>query len=47
MNTGTGGYKLTEYDSSGRWLRDLYMDTMDKDTATKVLQIKWFQSYKQ
>lgn len=39
MNTGTGGYKLTEYDSSGRWLRDLYMDTMDKDTATKVLQI--------
>ena len=39
MNTGTGGYKLTEYDSSGRWLRDLYMDTLDKDTATKVLQI--------
>lgn len=39
MNTGTGGYKLTEYDSSGRWLRDLYMDTPDKDTATKVLQI--------
>ncbi|VHF98761.1 Uncharacterised protein [Streptococcus pyogenes] len=33
MNTGTGGYKLTEYDSSGRWLRDLYMDTMDKDTG--------------
>lgn len=39
MNTGTGGYKLTEYDSSGRWLRDLYMDTPDKDTATKILQI--------
>ena len=39
MNTGTGGYKLTEYDSSGRWLRDLYMDTPDKDTVTKVLQI--------
>lgn len=39
MNTSTGGYKLTEYDSSGRWLRDLYMDTPDKETATKVLQV--------
>ncbi|MDY7111623.1 phage minor structural protein, N-terminal region [Eubacterium callanderi] len=39
MHIGTGGYKLTEYDSSGRWLRDLYMDTPDKNTATKVLQI--------
>lgn len=39
MHIGTGGYKLTEYDSSGRWLRDLYMNTPDKNTATKVLQI--------
>lgn len=39
MHAGTGGYKLTEYDEQGRWIRDLYMDTMDKDTATKVLQV--------
>ena len=39
MNTGEGGYKLTEYDSEGRWLRDLYMNTPDKNTATKVLQV--------
>ena len=39
MNISDGGYKLTEYDSSGRWLRDLYMDTPDKKTATKVLQV--------
>ena len=39
MNIAEGGYKITEYDSSGRWLRDLYMDTPDKETATKVLQI--------
>lgn len=39
MNITEGGYKLTEYDSSGRWLRDLYMDTPDKNTATKVLQV--------
>lgn len=39
MNTNQGGYKLTEYDEQGRWLRDLYMDTMDKNTATKVLQV--------
>lgn len=39
MQKGEGGYKLTEYDSSGRWLRDLYMDTQDKNTATKVLQV--------
>lgn len=39
MNISTGGYKITEYDASGRWLRDLYMDTPDKETATKVLQI--------
>ena len=39
MNISEGGYKLTEYDSSGRWLRDLYMDTPYKNTATKVLQV--------
>ncbi len=39
MHDGKGGYKLTEYDEEGRWIRDLYMDTMDKDTATKVLQV--------
>lgn len=39
MQNGHGGYKLTEYDEEGRWVRDLYMDTMDKDTATKVLQV--------
>lgn len=38
--TGTnGGYKLSEYDSEGRWLRDLYMDTPDKNTAKKILQV--------
>lgn len=39
MQRNQGGYKLTEYDEEGRWLRDLYMDTMNKDTATKVLQV--------
>ena len=40
MMTGAkGGYKLTEYDEDGRWLRDLYMDTPDKNTAKRVMQI--------
>ena len=40
MMTGAkGGYKLTEYDGDGRWLRDLYMDTPDKTTARRILQI--------
>ena len=40
MITGAkGGYKLTEYDEDGRWLRDLYMDTADKATAKRILQI--------
>lgn len=39
MQNNKGGYKLSEYDEQGRWLRDLYMDTMDKNTATKVLQV--------
>ena len=40
MMTGAkGGYKLTEYDEDGRWLRDLYMDTPDKTTAKRIMQI--------
>ena len=40
MITGAkGGYKLTEYDEDGRWLRDLYMDTPDKAAAKRILQI--------
>lgn len=34
-----GGYKLSEFDSNGLWLRDLWMDTPDKDTATNILEI--------
>ena len=34
-----GGYKLSEFDSNGLWIRDLYMDTPDKTTATNVLEI--------
>jgi hypothetical protein len=38
--TGTkGGYKLTEFDENGLWLRDLYMDAPDKNQATNILQI--------
>lgn len=33
-----GGYKLSEFDSNGLWLRDLCMDTPDKDTATNILE---------
>ena len=40
MMTGAkGGYKITEYDEQGRWLRDLYLDTPDPATAKRVLQI--------
>lgn len=40
MMTGAkGGYKLSEYDKAGRWVRDLYMDTPDKATAKRILQI--------
>lgn len=40
MMTGAkGGYKLSEYDEDGRWVRDLYMDTPDKATAKCILQI--------
>lgn len=34
-----GGYKLSEYNSDGLWVRDLYMDAPDKDDATKVMEI--------
>ena len=34
-----GGYKLSEFDSNGLWIRDLYMDTPDKTTATNILEI--------
>lgn len=40
MFQGTnGGYKLSEYDEQGRWLRDLYMDNPDKNQATNIMQI--------
>lgn len=40
MMTGSkGGYKVSEFDEQGRWLRDLYMNTPSKDTATQVMQI--------
>lgn len=34
-----GGYKLTEYDENGLWLRDLYMDAPNKEDTTNILQI--------
>ena len=40
MMTGSkGGYKVVEFDESGRWLRDLYLDAPDKEDATNVMQI--------
>lgn len=40
MMTGArGGYKLTEYDSQGRWLADYIMDSMDKATARVVKKV--------
>ena len=40
MMTGSkGGYKVTEYDEDGRWLRDLYMDAPTKEAAQHVMQI--------
>lgn len=40
MMTGSkGGYKVTEYDSDGKWLRDLYMNAPSKETAAQVMQI--------
>lgn len=40
MMTGSkGGYKVSEYDEDGRWLRDLYMNAPNKEDATLVMQI--------
>ncbi len=40
MMTGSkGGYKVSEYDEDGRWLRDLYMNAPSKEVATLVMQI--------
>lgn len=36
---GRGGYKVSEYDEDGRWLRDLYMNAPDKEDATDVMQV--------
>lgn len=40
MMTGSkGGYKVSEYDEDGRWLRDLYMNAPNKEDAALVMQI--------
>ena len=39
MTGAKGGYKLTEFDENGLWLRDLYMDAPDKNQTTNILQI--------
>ena len=40
MMTGSrGGYKVSEYDEDGRWLRDLYMNAPSKEDATLVMQV--------
>ncbi len=40
MMTGSkGGYKVSEYDEDGRWLRDLYMDAPNKKDAVNIMQI--------
>ena len=39
MKGSKGGYKVSEYDSDGRWLRDLYMDAPSKEEAKHVMQI--------
>ena len=40
MMTGSkGGYKISEYDEDGRWLRHLYMNAPNKEDATHVMQI--------
>lgn len=40
MMTGSnGGYKVTEFDEDGRWLRDLYMNAPKKEDATNIMQI--------
>lgn len=40
MMTGSkGGYKVTEFDEDGRWLRDLYMNAPSKEQASRLMQI--------
>lgn len=40
MMTGSkGGYRVSEYDENGRWLRDLYMNAPSKEQATQLMQI--------
>lgn len=40
MMTGSkGGYKVTEFDDDGRWLRDLYMNAPSKEQASRVMQV--------
>lgn len=40
MLTGNkGGYKITEYDEEHRFLRDLYMDAINKEDAVNIMQI--------
>lgn len=40
MITGSkGGYKVSEFDENGRWLRDLYMNAPNKEDADLVMQI--------
>lgn len=40
MMTGSkGGYKISEFDEDGRWLRDLYMNAPNKEDASQVMQI--------
>ena len=34
-----GGYKLSEFDENGLWLRDLYMDAPDKEDATNIMEL--------
>lgn len=34
-----GGYKISEYDSNGKWVRDLYMDMPTRELARYVMQI--------
>ena len=39
INGAKGGYKITEYDENGLWLRDLYMNAPSKEQATNIMQI--------
>lgn len=33
-----GGYRLSEFDSHGQWIRDLYMDEPSKDDAVNIME---------